>query len=216
MRIAAGGDHLNRFRFDQPTLVDRAHREFVAAIGGCEQVAPGVIGRDIGHAVGKRRRCFLRERPGCRINRVGQYARRLRAYHGIEVLFVRAHCHRHDQLAGLGFADQCERAGARVHAVGVDIAVLRIRHIDECLGGTYRRHSKQQCQREARRSTPWRFHFDPPWACQRCGVLGAFGENAVHAPFAEHYKENPRALKKRLSALSTPRLRSRCRARRGT
>jgi hypothetical protein len=28
------------------------------------KVAPGVIGRNIGHAVGKRRRCFLGERPG--------------------------------------------------------------------------------------------------------------------------------------------------------
>jgi hypothetical protein len=106
MRIAAGGDHLNRFRFDLPTLSDRAHREFVAAIGGGEQVAPGAIGRDIGHAVGKRRRCFLRERPACRINRVSQHAQRLRAYHGIEVLLVRAHCHRHDQLSGLGLADR--------------------------------------------------------------------------------------------------------------
>src|SRR5215470_5175338 len=94
---------------------------------------------------------------------VGQYARRRRADHGVEVLFIRAHRHRHDQFAGLGLANRRERAGARIHGIGVDIAVLRIRHVDECLGGADRGSSdcKQQREREAPRSTPWCFHFSP-------------------------------------------------------
>ena len=105
---------------------------------------------------GKRRRGFLRERAGCGVDGVGQYARWRRADHGVEVLFVRAHCHRHDQFAGLGLANRRERAGARIHGIGVDIAVLRIRHVDECLGGADRDCSdcKQEREREAPCSTP--------------------------------------------------------------
>ena len=128
-----------------------------------------MIGRHIGHAVGKRRRCLLRERAGRGIDGIGQYACWLRADDGIKVFFARAHRHRHDQFGGLGLADRRQRAGARIHHVGVDISVLRVRHVDERLGHGHRGHSdyKQQRERDASRCIPWQFHFCSPQTCQK-------------------------------------------------
>src|SRR5205807_4820273 len=60
MRVAAGRQHLDRLRGDEPIGSDRAYRYLVAAIGGGEQEAAAAIGRDIRHAVRKRGRCLLR------------------------------------------------------------------------------------------------------------------------------------------------------------
>src|SRR5262245_5264111 len=43
------------------------------ASAGSKQETSGLVGRDIGHAVGERRRRFLRKRAGRGINGVGQY-----------------------------------------------------------------------------------------------------------------------------------------------
>jgi len=63
MRIAASGDYLNRFGLDQPIFANRTHRNFVAAIGGSEQVTAGAIGRDIGHASGSGADAFCVSSP---------------------------------------------------------------------------------------------------------------------------------------------------------
>src|SRR5262245_15059413 len=49
------------------------------------------------------------------------------------------------------------------------MAVLRVRHVDKCLGLGHRNHPgyKQKRERNARRSSPWHFHFALPALCQR-------------------------------------------------
>src|SRR5215471_19789298 len=80
------------------------------------------------------------------------------------MFFARAYCHRHDELAGFGLADRCQRTCTHVHDVGVDIAVLSVRNVDERLGLRHGCNSNYTQEREhvARRSTPWCFHFSLP------------------------------------------------------
>src|SRR5262252_4114417 len=75
------------------------------------------------------------------------------------MFFARAYCHRHDELAGFGLADRCQRTCTHVHDVRVDIAVLSVRNVDERLGLRHGCNSNYTQEREhvARRSTPWRF-----------------------------------------------------------
>ena len=79
MCIAAGGNDLNRFCLNEFIFTDWAHRNLVATVGGGEKETPSAIGRNIGHAVRKRRRCFLRQLAVRGIDGVAQYAHRLRA-----------------------------------------------------------------------------------------------------------------------------------------
>src|SRR5262245_31545647 len=74
MCIAARRNDLDRFRFNQSVFADRAYCNLVAAVRGGEQETPAAIGRNIRHAVRKRRRRFLRQFAGRRIDGVAQYA----------------------------------------------------------------------------------------------------------------------------------------------
>jgi len=126
MCIATGGNDLTRFRFNESVFTDWAHRNLVAAVRGGEKKTSCAIGRNIRHAVRKRRRRFLCQLAVRGIDGVAQYAHWLRADNGVKSFFVRAYRHWHDQFGCIGFADWRQRTAARVHDVGIDIAVLRV------------------------------------------------------------------------------------------
>ncbi len=151
VRVPPGRDHLDRLGLDEPAGGDRAYGDLVAAVGSREQEAARGVHRDVGHAVGKRRGRLLRQCAGVMIDRIGEDAERLRARDGIQQLLVGAHRHRHHQLGRLGLADWRERAARLVHDVGVDVAVLVVRHVDERLGGG-RRTAAGRARRKCRQT----------------------------------------------------------------
>src|SRR5215813_12999498 len=112
------------------------------------------------------------------------------------MFFARAYCHRHDELAGFGLADRCQRTCTHVHDVGVDIAVLRVRNVDERLGLRHGCNSNYTQEREhaAHRSTPWRFHFSLP-ALSRLAAFNSFlkGQECRPHPLRTCYRKRSQA-----------------------
>jgi len=91
MSLGPVRNDLRRLLDDMAVAVDRVDRQ----LGGAEQMPPGPVGDDIGHAVLQRRGREMGQPAARRVDRKARHRKAVAAQRRVEKPMVGRHCHRH-------------------------------------------------------------------------------------------------------------------------